>query len=428
LSVPMFSEGTIVGAMLVHTNNYHQFTQAQIELFNLIASQTAIALQSAKRYKALKHTKGLVGSLNAVAWMGMASNVWGHGVRGHASTIKDRVKLLDRALNKTTPDSIAPELLEYTKRQLTQIELVADRIVKKIVTPPLSEANVNSVCVDLLMRSRIKQLWGKEPYKSYPFPIISTVGAGISVRINEFWFNQALGQLIDNSLKAMAGAKLKQLSLDIQRVDNFVEIAVTDTGGGIPDDVKPVLFKEQIKTNVDKGSGMSLLMVQCIIEAYRGEVRVGRTDSTGTTMIIRLPFEPDDQDAACISDRLNFLLISDSKNQYCRSILEAILPPSSRLEIIGEQAAIQRMTEQEYRAVIIDAGVVDNFAVLTKQLRDRDSNARIIIAKASEQWEFAREAYRAGATDYLPILINQQESLRLTLDRALAKPLLPWPR
>jgi PAS domain S-box-containing protein len=425
MSVPMFREGEIIGAMLVHTKNYHQFTEAEVNLLSLVANQTAIVVQSAQRFEDLKLTKGLVGARTALAWMGMASSNWGHAVNGKAIIIRDRVKLLNRTLRKNAPGSISDELLAMVEKRSAAIEEIAAEILSKIITPPLSEANVHSVLIDVLVCERIKQLWTKDSYNAYPFPITASAGSGVSVRINEFWFNQALDYLIDNALKAMAASAIKRLSIDIRRRNAAVEISITDTGKGIPPDVLPLLFNEQIKKEPgSEGLGMGLMMVQCIVEAYRGEVKVESTGPNGTTMVIRLPVEIDERECAGAAD--DFLLIGDSLDRHWRDILEEILSPLGHLEIVGEQMAVESLSERSRRAVIIDAGAVDNFALLTSRLRTHYPDARIIVVTASPSWKFAREAFRAGATDYLRKSVNRQE-LSLTLEQALAKPLLRWP-
>ena len=425
MSVPMFREGEIIGAMLVHTKNYHQFTEAEVNLLSLVANQTAIAIQSAQRFEDLKRTKGLVGSRTALAWMGMASSIWGHAVNAKAVLIRERVKLLNQTLRKSALGSISNELHAAVEQRSSDIEEVAQEILSKIITPPLSEANVNSVLIDVLVCERVKQLWRKESYNSYPFPITASAGSGVSVRINEFWFNQALDQLIDNALRAMSDSPTKRLSIDIRRREDVVEISITDTGKGIPAELQPMLFNEQIKKEQgSEGLGMGLMMVQCIVEAYRGEVKVEDSSPNGTRMIIRLPFETDERETTGTSD--DFLLISDSIDYHWRDILEEILTPLGRLEVVSEQMVVECLSERGCRAVIIDAGAVDNFALLTSRLRAHYPDTRIIIVTASPSWKFAREAFRAGATDYLRKSVNRQE-LSLALEQALAKPLLRWP-
>lgn len=425
MSVPMFRGDEIVGAMLVHTKHYHQFTEAEVNLLSLVANQTAIALQSAERYEDLKRAKRLVGARTALAWMGMASNTWGHAINSKAAVIKDRVQLLKQTLRKGSPGSISDELLAAAEKRAADIEQEAQAILNEIITPVPSESNVRTVLIDAVVCERVKQLWTKKPYDSYPFPIKAGAGSGVSVRVNEFGFNQALDHVINNALDAMSESATKRLSIDIRRKGAAVEILVSDTGTGIPADVLPRLFNEQIKKKPgSRGLGVGLMMAECIVEAYRGEIEVESTGPGGTTMVIRLPFEADGSEPGGAAD--DFLLVGDSVDRQWRDILGEILTPLGRLEVTGEQAADERLSERSRRAVIIDAGAVDNFALLTSRLRAHHPDARIIVVTASPSWEFAREAFRSGATDYLRKSVDRQE-LSLTLEQALAKPLLQWP-
>ncbi|MFY9822190.1 MAG: GAF domain-containing protein [Thermoanaerobaculia bacterium] len=52
LSAPMFREGEIVGAMVVHTRRLRRFTEGDKALLSLIANQTAIALERGQQYEA----------------------------------------------------------------------------------------------------------------------------------------------------------------------------------------------------------------------------------------------------------------------------------------------------------------------------------------------------------------------------------------
>jgi len=424
MSVPMrSSEGEIIGAMLVHTREPHRFTEAEVNLLSLVANQTAVAVQRTQLFEDLKQTKGLVGSRTALAWMNMASGIWLHAVNTYAVTIRDQVELLNHTLRQHAPDAISPELLADVVRRSDGIREVADAILSKVITPPLSGANVDSVPIDVLVRERVKQLWMKEPRRS--FAVETTVGSGALVRLNEFWFNQALDQLVDNALKAMAHSAEKRLSIDVQSRNSFVEIAVRDTGAGFPPHVLLTLFNKRVeKEPGSKGLGMGLLMAQCIVEAYRGELRVESTGPAGTTMVIRLPREHGEREAQATPG--DFLLVGDAHDPHWRDLLQETLQTSGRLEVVGEHEADYRLSEKMCRAVIIDAGAVDNFALLTSQLRTRHPDARIIVVTASPSWEFARDAFRSGATDYLRKSVAKEE-LSLHLQQALTKPLSPWP-
>ncbi len=69
-----------------------------------------------------------------------------------------------------------------------------------------------------------------------------------------------------------------------------VDIRITDTGSGIPQDVRPKVFDPFFTTkDVGKGSGLGLFIVHEIIEEHDGCIAVDSEVGKGTTFLIRLP-------------------------------------------------------------------------------------------------------------------------------------------
>ena len=65
-------------------------------------------------------------------------------------------------------------------------------------------------------------------------------------------------------------------------------IAVSDTGGGIPDEVKDRIFKPLFTTK-SKGQGFGLAVVKKLAEALGGNVSFETKVGKGTTFIVELP-------------------------------------------------------------------------------------------------------------------------------------------
>jgi signal transduction histidine kinase len=136
------------------------------------------------------------------------------------------------------------------------------------------------------------QLWENESYQIVTPHLDLKPEANVGVRVSPEWLRRALDLLIDNAVESMADSSVRQLEITTDLVKSCVEIAIKDTGKGIPPDVCPKLFKERIEQlEVDGGLGMGLLMVQAIVQTYDGDVRVQDTGPNGTTMVISLPVE-----------------------------------------------------------------------------------------------------------------------------------------
>jgi len=80
------------------------------------------------------------------------------------------------------------------------------------------------------------------------------------------------------------------ITVTTQMTENRVEIAVADTGRGIPVEIKMHVFKRQIeKVGDSKGLGMGLLIAQAIAETYGGRIHIDENASVGTTMVMSFP-------------------------------------------------------------------------------------------------------------------------------------------
>jgi two-component system sensor histidine kinase HydH len=105
---------------------------------------------------------------------------------------------------------------------------------------------------------------------------------------------QLFGNLALNALQAMP--KGGTLTLRVRSVDGRVgrrpaiEVAVEDSGSGIPEADVPRIFEPFYTTRI-KGTGLGLAICKQIVEAHGGALRVARTGPEGTTILVTLPVE-----------------------------------------------------------------------------------------------------------------------------------------
>ena len=69
---------------------------------------------------------------------------------------------------------------------------------------------------------------------------------------------------------------------------HYVELKITDTGPGIPDDMFDQLFEPYV-TSKPKGSGLGLAIVKKIVEEHGGMIFAENAEKGGASIIIRLP-------------------------------------------------------------------------------------------------------------------------------------------
>ena len=101
--------------------------------------------------------------------------------------------------------------------------------------------------------------------------------------------SQVLNHLIGNSLEHTPDGGA--ITVTAQPCAGGVEIAITDTGCGIPAAQLPVIFQRywQVNRGSHRGIGLGLAIVKGIIDAHGGTIAVTSTVGEGTTFRFTLP-------------------------------------------------------------------------------------------------------------------------------------------
>jgi PAS domain S-box-containing protein len=101
---------------------------------------------------------------------------------------------------------------------------------------------------------------------------------------------RALANLVDNAAEAMQDSLLREIQISTSLVASrdAVEVAVSDTGHGVTQELKERLFLPYFSTK-KRGTGLGLAIVNRIIEDHRGSIRVEENRPVGTKFVVELP-------------------------------------------------------------------------------------------------------------------------------------------
>lgn len=116
----------------------------------------------------------------------------------------------------------------------------------------------------------------------------------VSVLADREALSRAIWNLLDNAVKYSPGSDT--IWLVLARDGDSVEIRVRDRGLGIAVSEHQEIFRKFVRgSNVRaeqiKGTGIGLAMVQHIVEAHHGSIRVESRPDQGSTFVLRLPIE-----------------------------------------------------------------------------------------------------------------------------------------
>ncbi len=117
---------------------------------------------------------------------------------------------------------------------------------------------------------------------------ISVADDATEAVIDKIQIQQVLINLMRNAVEAMASMPRRELSVTALRAGDMVEIRVTDSGPGLPEEVRARLFHPFVTTKSD-GMGVGLSVCRAIVEAHGGELHGENAAGGGTVFRFTLP-------------------------------------------------------------------------------------------------------------------------------------------
>ncbi len=118
-------------------------------------------------------------------------------------------------------------------------------------------------------------------------------------------FNEVILNIVVNAAHAIAdvvgdSGEKGRITVTTRRCGDEIEVRVSDTGTGIPEDIRARIFDPFFTTKeVGKGTGQGLAVAHAVVvEKHGGTIRVESEVGQGTTFIIRLPIEPADAETS----------------------------------------------------------------------------------------------------------------------------------
>ena len=219
-----------------------------------------------------------------LAAIGATAGMVGHDIRNPLQAITGDVYFARKDLTNFN-SSPEKERIEKSLSEIDKSVSYINKIVQDLqdfarpIQPTIQETDVEALCQELLQGvnkpSNISTLCQvEETLRKLP--------------IDALILRRILTNLVNNAVQAMPDGG--QVTLEGYRTGADAVITVTDTGYGIPDDVKPKLFTP-LMTTKSKGQGFGLAVVKRMTEALGGTVSFESEVGKGAKFVIRLPIK-----------------------------------------------------------------------------------------------------------------------------------------
>jgi len=432
------------GFFIAGVNPREPFDESYATFYELIAGQIAAAISSARAYENERRRAEALAELDR-AKIEFFSNV-SHEFRTPLTLMLGPLAELQR---DAAPEA-APLLETAHRNALRLLKLVNTLLEFARLEAGRSEAtfvetNLAAVTIDLcaLFRSAVE---------TAGLRFVVEIDLPDRVFVDRSMWEMIVLNLLSNALKFTHTGEIR---VSLVRAGDDAQLAITDTGIGIPEADLPHVFERfrrvrGAKSRSHEGSGIGLALVDELARLHGGSISLESRAGAGSTFTVRLPLGREHLDPAQIADDVRTTAYATVVDQYLADVDSTIVRADAALarpEAGGKSArvlladdngdlrayvtrilaahhevvpvrngvqALQALREGAFDLVVTDVMMpeMDGFA-LVQAIRDDPALATmpIIMLSARAGEGAAIEGLERGADDYVAKPFSSEELL-----------------
>lgn len=279
------NNGTLVPTIMSINNVVTNEVKAT---YLVITNLTEHMEDDVKRYtdqleKEVKAKTEALKNVERMAAIGETSGMVGHDIRNPLQSIEGAVYLAKEEI-QSLPDGSREkkelkEIVDIIRRQTEYIDHIIADLQDFSRTPPpqFKEAEIPDLITDALSTTEIPKNIQTN---------IEVQDECKTVTLDPVFMKRVFLNLVENAVYAMP--KGGRLAIKVFQKDGYINIHVTDTGMGIPEENRPKMFSPLFTTKA-KGQGLGLAVCKKLVEAHKGNITFESKVGKGTVFEIKLP-------------------------------------------------------------------------------------------------------------------------------------------
>jgi K+-sensing histidine kinase KdpD len=286
LAVPVISRtGEVIGGLFFGHKEKGIFTDREERIVVGLAAQTAIAMDNARLFD--KATQ-------AIQLRDEFLSISSHELRTPLTPLKMQIQTLARHIDKGTFTNLTEEnirkMVSVADKQVNRLTSLVDdlldvsRISSGKMTLNLEDVDLNHLIKEVVERYNPQIQNAKSELTLHLMDSLVT-------QVDKLRIEQVLINLITNALKYAQGSPL---SISLSEMGGNALISVADKGPGIsPDDQTRIFgrFERVTSATSQTGLGLGLYIVNQIVSAHGGTIKVDSVTNEGSTFIISIPIK-----------------------------------------------------------------------------------------------------------------------------------------
>jgi len=212
---------------------------------------------------------------------------------GIAHNLKNPLAVLNLGLQALKRKGVEPEHIEKLMKQVERI----NQIIENLSIKTKEEVDKNKKKFDLneLIKKELETLEFDPFYKHQVEKDIKLSERPIVIEAVYSDFSNAISHILRNAVDAMLNAEKKILGVKTWEDEENIYIEITDTGIGIPDEIKDKIFEPFFTTKSTnnftelKGVGLGLTITYHNLKIYGAEFEIDSAVGKGTNFKVIIP-------------------------------------------------------------------------------------------------------------------------------------------
>ncbi len=214
-----------------------------------------------------------------------------HDIRAPLSVIKGAADILIHERENLNQENVAKLLHQISITSDEVLRLVNDILDVSKIEAGKFEIEKTPSDLNLLLQAEVDEFLAVADKGGVKLEARTDTNVQ-KVNIDVEKMKRVLNNLISNALKFTPTQGL--IVVSSKKEDNNVKVSVSDTGTGIPDDVKGRLFHKFVQAgglakSDTKGTGLGLVIVKEIVEKHGGNIWIENNTPQGSVFVFTIP-------------------------------------------------------------------------------------------------------------------------------------------
>lgn len=282
-------QGEPIGVIEILNKRDHQLDEGDVAILTMISSLATPAIEEARLFEAKK-----------LAEVAQLAGDMSHDIKNllmpvlcGAELLKDEFdELYEKWSIRKTPQSEKSRALCHEVLAMVEedVRRISDRVreladcVKGMTSPPrFTPCEVASVIESVFKTLDLMAKKKGVALRSEGLDRLPPVEADEQRLYNAFY------NLVNNAISEVSSGGSVTIHGEVAQTADILDISVTDTGRGMPPEIRDSLFTARAISRKAGGTGLGTKIVKDVVDAHKGHISVESTVGVGTTFRLILP-------------------------------------------------------------------------------------------------------------------------------------------